>query len=72
MLLHFTFVHVCWIRVTSVKFHIIHIPISKRLGVDLQMPQHTGVTSTSKVAVVLVDTELQSQIVDLVKESSLV
>ena len=60
-----TFVHVNWLRVAPVQLDVVYLPVCKCLRVRLEVAQDAGVASTSVIAVVLVNTELQTSTVHL-------
>lgn len=50
-------VHFCGVGVAAVQFDVVHVPGRESVGVDLQVPQNSGVTGTSIVSEVFVYSE---------------
>lgn len=53
-------IHFRGMSVASVEFHVVHVPRSERLGVELQVPQHAGVAGARVIPEVFVYPEFQS------------
>jgi len=57
-------VHV-WIHVAPIKLEIIHVPVSKRLRIELHVIQTTWIPGTRLCAGVFVDPKLQALCMNL-------
>lgn len=53
------------VDVTAINFNVIHTPLSKGIGIGLQMAQDARIPATGEVTVILVDAKLEPQAVDL-------
>jgi hypothetical protein len=57
------------VDVAAVDLDVVDAPFGEGLGIGLEVAEDTGVTSARVVAVVLVDAELQTEIVNLKKKN---
>lgn len=55
-----TFVHILDISITAIQFHIIHIPVSKSLSINLHMIDDTGVAGTCVCSIIFINAEFQT------------
>jgi hypothetical protein len=57
------------VDVAAVDLDVVDAPFGEGLGIGLEVAEDAGVTSARVVAVVLVDAELQTEIVNLTKRT---
>jgi len=68
---HCTWIHLVSVDVAAVDLDVVDAPFGEGLGIGLEVAEDAGVTSARVVAVVLVDAELQTEIVNLTKRTRL-
>ena len=56
------------VDITSVDLDVVDSPLGKSLSIGLKMSQDSRITSTSVVAIILVDSKLQTKTVNLFKK----